>query len=219
MEGPENQATRPISITPRSRQRRGGRGQEEMPVMSQSVPTTFYSNNANLVVPRAPLLTSQSTSRAPPPSNLILPPSPDFSGEHLEKFAGGRSLTTSRSEFPSSVPASFLSNRMQKLNINRKNKNSIQISRKKPVATEEQNEDSPSSSIHSGGRAAEETEPPAFGSFTCFQILEEDSNRKRPATQIQGGVFDGFSLGDQDETTVMADTDALDDDDLQFNFD
>lgn len=204
-----------IAITPRGRTRR--KAQEDVSLMSRSVPTTFYSN---LAPPGAPLLSSR---RAPneSPSSFMLPPSPDFSGELMEKFVGGRSLTySSHSNFPSSVPASFLSNRMQHLSTNRSEKNKTQYISRKPVANMGDgcdDKDSPSSSLHSG-RAAEENEPPVVGSFTCFQLMDLETTEKTTSTNTnyQNSIL--FNL-DDDPNTEQPEDDGDLDDGLQFDFD
>lgn len=202
-----------IAGTPRGRSRR--KAQEDVSLMSRSVPTTFYSN---LAPPRAPLLSSR---RAPneSPSSFMLPPSPDFSGEIMEKFVGGRSLTYSNaSNFPSSVPASFLSNRMQHLNTNRSETNKTQYISRKPVGNMGDGDDnnSPSSSHHSG--RAEENEPPIVGSFTCFQLMDLEKTEKTTSTNTnyQNSIL--FNL-DDDPNTEQPEDDGDLDDGLQFDFD
>jgi len=201
--------------TPRGRTRR--KAHEDVSLMSRYVPTTFYSN---LAPPKAPLLCSR---RAPndSPSSFMLPPSPDFTGELMEKFVGGRSLTYSNNaNFPSSVPASFLSNRMQNANTNRTQTNKTQYISRKPAAKMEDGDDnnSPSSSHHSG-RGVEENEPPIVGSFTCFQLMDLETTEKT-TTSTNKNFQNSIPFNLDDPNTEQPEEDDGDmDDGLQFDFD
>jgi len=163
-------------------------------MISKSVPTAFYQNR--LTPPGAPRLSSRRADLEP--STLLLPPSPDFNGEIIEQFVGGRSLKNFRSNnvFPASVPANFLSSRIQRLHV------APQPTSKNSIPQDGDDFDpSPSSSI---GRGIDESEPPIVGSFTCFQLLEEsnEDGPKRAARQPISNTLlgnlggNGFSLAD-----------------------
>lgn len=183
---------------PGGKKRRGGLASGGL--LSQSVPTSFYSRREPPPAPRHRPLRSKED----PESLQLPPPSPLDDYKIKEVIRLGRSLTETTPEqllYPSSLPSRFALNN-QRLRFNNQRLRDLSLTTKKHHILDDL-EVSPSSSGHS---FKEDTEhdttivgsQPIVGSLssTLYQILEEDSLHSNLGRAIV--LTEAHDLGDDE---------------------